>query len=103
MLVLTIFFFTCARDRGSLIVESKPIKLVVLEGCISLGDKSIERVVLGAQVNQHFKRHGAFSRSVRGRRREDLKPRNGSKITKRNVRIRESMARYRLTESSLYR
>lgn len=66
MLVVTRFFFTCASNGRSLIVETKPVKLVVLEGCISLGNQSIERVVLGAQVNQHFERHGSFSRAVHG-------------------------------------
>ena len=51
VLMVTVFLFTRTRNGRSLIVETKPIELVVLEGCIRLGNKPIEGIVLGAQVN----------------------------------------------------
>lgn len=45
-------------------MEAKSIELVVLEGCVRLGDKPIESIVLGAKINQNFKRNGTFPRSV---------------------------------------
>lgn len=64
MLMVAISLFTCARNGGCLVVEAKSIELVVLEGCVRLGDKPIESIVLGAKINQNFKRNGTFPRSV---------------------------------------